>query len=259
MKPNKLFVQCSVLLFLIACNTFEVAPTPSPLPPPPTRVVSISQKLYLTIHSHIETYQDPLFTINSQIPQLAGSDDPHIQALNQIIDNHVQREIELFRDEFLLYSAKPLPSGSSMDATHILTAQYEDIWSFKLNFLYYYDNPKIPVLHSTPVNYDLAQGVELELSDLFLPNSNYLELMSSYCVAELNKRDTTDVSIYGATYPILYNYENWNITPEGLMITFNQTEVASSEAGPQYVIVPYGELNTVIDPQGPLQYFKPAN
>jgi hypothetical protein len=146
-----------------------------------------------------------------------------------------------------------------MDSTHILTAQYEDIWSIKLNFLYYYDNPKYPVLHSIPVNYDLAKGKELELSDLFLPDSNYLELISNYCVADLNKRDTTEDPIYAATYPSLHNFENWNITPEGLMITFNQTEVASFEAGPQYVIVPYDELNAVIDPQGPLQYFKPSS
>ena len=71
-----------------------------------------------------------------------------------------------------------------------------------------------------PINYDLAQGKELVLNDLFLPHSNYLEAISNYCVAELSKRNTTNDSIYGATYPIPYNYQdNWNIMPEGLMIT----------------------------------------
>ena len=257
MKLNtiyKLLVTSLTILFIIGCNSLADTPSSSPIPSTPTPVVLISQKATLVSLPYIETHQDPLFTITSQIPQLSGSDDPRVTAFNQILDKLIRKEMKSFSDEFLLYSATPIPTGSSLEATYTLTAQYDDIWSFKLDFLFYYDNPARPGLYSIPINYDLAQGKELVLNDLFLPNSNYLEAISNYCVAELNKRNTTDDSIYGATYPIPYNYQNnWNITPEGLMITFNQTEVAPDEAGPQSVIVPYSELKDVIDSQGPLR------
>ena len=104
---------------------------------------------------------------------------------------------------------------------------------------------------STPVNYDLAHGKTLALSNLFLQNSNYLELIAEYCITELSKRDPT-YPIYGATYPQAGNYDNWNITPDGLMIIFNPTEVAPREAGLQTVVVPFTYLQVVIDPEGAL-------
>jgi uncharacterized protein DUF3298 len=186
-----------------------------------------------------------------QIPQLQGSDDLRVQTLNQILNETIQKEMKLFRDDFLLYGAKPLPSGSSMDGSYILTAQYADIWSFKLDFLYYYDNAKVPVHFSIPVNYDLGQGKILTLSDLFLQNSNYLELISEYCITELGKRDPI-YPVYGATYPQAGNYDNWNIMPNGLMIIFNPTEVAPAEAGLQTVVVPFTYLQGIIDPEGTL-------
>lgn len=261
MKLNmsyKLLVTSLTVLFISACNSLAHASAPSPIPATPTPVVFLSQRLTLASLPYTETHQDPFFRITSQIPQLSGSDDPRVTVFNQILDKLVRKEMKSFSDEFLLYSATPIPTGSSLEGTYTLTAQYDDIWSFKLDFLFYYDNPARPGLYSIPINYDLAQGKELVLADLFLPNSNYLEAISNYCVAELNKRDTTEDSIYGATYPIPYSYkDNWNITPKGLMIIFNQTEVAPYEAGPQSVIVPYGELKDVIDSQGPLRNVKP--
>ena len=253
-RSYKLLVASLTMLFISACNSPVQAPAPSPIPATPTPVVFLSQRLTLASLPYTETHQDPLFRITSQIPQLSGSDDPRVTVFNQILDKLVRKEMKSFSDEFLLYSATPIPTGSSLEGTYTLTAQYDDIWSFKFDFLFYYDNPARPGLYSIPINYDLAQGKELVLNDLFLPHSNYLEAISNYCVAELSKRNTTDDSIYGATYPIPYNYQdNWNIMPEGLMITFNQTEVAPHEAGPQSVIVPYSELKDVIDSQGPLR------
>lgn len=248
-----LVITIFLILILPSCNSLAHVPTPAPIPLTATSIALISQQVTLVSQPYVESHQDPLFTITSQTPQLTGSDDPRVQAFNQRLNEIIQKEMKSFSDEFLLYSAKTLPNGSSLEGTYTRTAQYDDIWSFKLHFLYYYDNASHPGLYNIPINYDLEQGKELVLGNLFLPKSNYLEAISNYCVAELNKRDTTDDSIYGATYPIPYNYnDNCNITPEGLMITFNQTEVAPREAGSQTVIVPYSELKTVIDPMGPL-------
>ena len=40
--------------------------------------------------------------------------------------------------------------------------------------------------------------------------------------------------------------------PEGLLITFNRGTVDAAAAGERTVLVPYSELQAIIDPQGPL-------
>ena len=57
--------------------------------------------------------------------------------------------------------------------------------------------------------------------------------------------------------PTVENYRNWNIAPEGLRITFDTYQVAPGAAGPQMVMVPYAELKSVVDSQGPLASLVP--
>ena len=135
---------------------------------------------------------------------------------------------------------------------YTLISQMADIWSIKLDFSFYSDGAAHPGLYSLTVNYDLAQGKELALGDLFLPNSNYLEAISNYCIAELSKQPFFDSAFQEGAQPTLENYRNWNITKDGLMITFDEYQVAPYAAGPQTVVVPYSTLQTVINPQGPL-------
>ncbi len=55
----------------------------------------------------------------------------------------------------------------------------------------------------------------------------------------------------GATAAV-QNYRNWNITPNGLMITFDEYQVAPYAAGPQTVVIPYKALGQILEPDGPL-------
>ena len=146
-------------------------------------------------------------------------------------------------------------NGSSLDVKYTLISQIDELWSFKFDFSFYSDGAAHPGLNSTTLNYDLAQGRELALSDLFLPNSNYLETISNYCITELRKQPFADVFTTEGALPTLDNYRNWNITPKGLMITFDAYQVAPGAAGPQTVIVPYDQLKNLIAPEGPLSNF----
>jgi hypothetical protein len=108
-------------------------------------------------------------------------------------------------------------------------------------------------LNILTLNYDLGQGRELALGDLFLPDSPYLEAISRYCTAELEKQPFFDGFFMDGAQPTLQNYRSWNIGPEGLIITFGTYQVAPGAAGPQTVLVPYRELTDFIKPQGPLE------
>jgi hypothetical protein len=90
---------------------------------------------------------------------------------------------------------------------------------------------------------------------LFLPGTNYLQVLSDYCKTELEGRDIAfDASVTDAD-PLPDNYQSWNISADGLVITFDEYLVAAYAAGPQIVTIPYAELQAMIDPNGPLSIY----
>ena len=257
MKPNnfyKIFIISLALFIILACNALAPVPTvtPSAIPLTNTPVALISQQVTLLPQAANETNQTPPFTITSQTPQLAGSDDPRVMAFNQRLNELVTKEVDIWRQSFLQNTAPTVNNGSTLDVIYTLLSQIGDLWSFKFDFSFYADGAAHPGLNSRTLNYDLGQGKELTLADLFLPNANYLEEISKYCIAELSKQPFFDGPFSEGAQPTLENYRNWNITPDGLMITFDEYQVAPYAAGPQKVIVPYNELQPVINPQGPL-------
>ena len=139
-----------------------------------------------------------------------------------------------------------------MDESYTLISQIGDLWSLKFDFRFYSDGAAHPGLYSITMNYDLGQGRELTLGDLFLPNSDYRETIASYCITELSKQPGFDGPFTDGAKPTPENYRNWNITPDGLLITFDTYQVSPGASGPLQVLVPFAQLERAIDPQGPL-------
>lgn len=256
---------------LLACNALVPATLPAEMPALPTVPValtvsldtptpSISEQVTLTAIPFSESDPGsgyPKYEITAQIPQLAGSDDLNVLAFNQRINEIVTDQIDSWRQEFKRLPLTPLSNGSSLSVTYTLAGQTADLWSFKFDFAFYADTAAHPGLNITTFNYNLAQGRELTLNDLFLPNTAYLDAISAYCIAELQKQPFADSFWLDGASPKPENYQLWNITPEGLMITFGQYQVAPYAAGPQTVVVPYEALASLIDPAGPLGLFLP--
>jgi len=249
------------VIFLMACGMTFSFMTPAPTLPAPTETTpatptsSLSQQLALVSVPFIETNPGstfPTYSITVQTPQLTGSDDPRMAAFNQRLNGLVTGQVAVYRKSFQELKLTPASNGSSLQVTYGLISQIGELWSFKFDFSFYADTAAHPGLNSVTLNYDLGRGQELSLGDLFLPNTNFLETISAYCITELKKQPYADVFTWNGAQPTAENYRNWNITPDGLLITFDAYQVAPGAAGPQKVTVPYGELKALIDPQGPL-------
>jgi uncharacterized protein DUF3298 len=256
-----------VLFVLLACNaTISIgkptATIPVPTLPLPTLAATntaiptlISQQVNVIAIPLNEENQGPGFApykITAQTPQLTGSTDPRVQVLNQRLSGLVAKEVDTWRQSFQQSPVTPNSNGSSLDVKYMLVSQTGDLWSFKFDFDFYSDGAAHPGLNSITLNYDLEHGKELTLGDLFLPNSNYLEAIAMYCTNELSKQPFADPVFLEGTKPTPDNYRNWNIASDGLLITFDEYQVAPYAAGPQKVVVPYSALSSVINPQGPL-------
>jgi hypothetical protein len=248
-----------VLMMMLACSAaaFPAREDPTPMGTfPPINSANLSQSVSLVSIPFSEEGQTPVYTITAQIPNLTGNDDPRVQAFNSELKDIVQKEVDSFKENTLQYAAtSPISAGSSLDVRYTLIGQRGDVWSIKFDVSYYYDGAAHPGDYSVPVNYDLEHGRDLTLDELFLPGSHYLEAISQYCKSELSKRDIAfDMFSQGAD-PTSENYRSWNISDDGLMITFDEYQVAPYAAGPQVVVIPFSELEQLINHQSPLAPF----
>jgi hypothetical protein len=261
MKRKAPYLFGFVLSITLACSTMlfpapdpTAAPTFTPIPAP----VFLNEGLVLSSTPFSESKDGPVYTITTQIPQLQGSNDPRVEAFNAHLKQIVQGNIDQFRNDILTNQPiQPFAAGSSYDLKYTLIGQRGEVWSIKIEVMYYYDGAAHPGHNSITVNYDLRQGRELTLDDLFQPGSNYLQVIADKCKAQLSTRDIgfEDEIFNSGADPLPENYQRWNLSPDGLVITFDEYQVAPYAAGPQIVVIPFAELTPWANPQGALAVF----
>jgi hypothetical protein len=218
-------------------------------------VAHLSESLSLTEKTISETGASPIYTLKALVPFLAGSEDPRVLTFNEEIASLVQLEIDDFKQSITNASNPPVANGSSFDLQYSLSSPWGDILSIKFVIDIYFDGAAHPGQTSKTFNYDLEIGQQINLDQLFLPGTDYLQVLANYCRADLGGRNIGfDASQTGAD-PVPDNYRNWNISSDGLVITFDTYQVAAGAAGPQIVTIPYTDLQAIIDPNGPLTNF----
>ena len=110
-----------------------------------------------------------------------------------------------------------------------------------------------PFTTHAALNFDLTAHRPLELAELFRAETGYLEIIAGYCTEQLRQRP--EIGFEGFednAAPREENYRVWSITPHGLLITFEEYQVAPYASGAQQVLVPYAVLEAALDPDGPL-------
>lgn len=242
------------IVILGSCIPVTPAPAATAKAKPTQDATPLSSRVSLTTVSMREEGASPKYIITGQIPRLAGSEDERVTDFNNKVEKLMQEEIQYFRENVLAHMpSTPITAGSSFDAQYTIVYQNSGLWALKFIFSGYTDGAAHPFHYSLTLNYDLEQGRKLSLEDLFVAESGYLPTISSFCIAELSRRD---IGFYGGfeqgAEPMEENYRNWNITRDGILITFDEYQVAPYAAGPQTVVVPYSELQSLINPNGPL-------
>lgn len=266
MKKGRLFLLCVLLISLSACSalgtpapeTGGVDPLAPTFTPGASGPVLLSPSLTMQSSPFEETADNPPYTIKAQIPFLEGSDDPRVQNFNTLLKQVIQNEIDAFREGTLAFASNPpIAAGSSFDAGYAVMGQRGEIWSIKYDISFYSDGAAHPGHYSLVLNYDLADGSEMTLDELFISGSNYLQLISDACKAELSTRFINfeeDFFSAGAD-PLPENFTRWNLSNDGLVITFDEYQVAPYAAGPQVVTIPFSALQSIVNPNGALTLF----
>lgn len=195
----------------------------------------------------------PTYTLTTATPLLVGVDSPAVAAFNQAVAALVEQQVTEFLVVLPGLPAEFSVGGSFLDASYSLTAAGPDWLSLNFFVTVYIDGAAHPYHYTITYTYDLTGNRPLTMADLFQPGSNYLERIANVAIQQLTEREM--LFFPEGADPTEENYRNWNITPEGLLITFDEYQVAPYAAGAQMVTVPSSELADVINPAGPLAAF----
>lgn len=219
-------------------------------------VVPLHQIVELGSESYSEIGSDPLYTITVDIPQLSGSMDGRVLSFNSQMVTLVYEDIDAFKENLDLLSSEALPGTSTLDITWEQLAPEGELLSLKFDVSFYTGGAH-PGSYSRTATYDIEEGFMLSLSDLFQPGMDHLFPLSSYCLEELRASEIGSALFEDGASPTAENYGRWNVTADGLLITFDVYQVAAYAAGPQQVLVPWNDLRAIIDPDGPAGAYLP--
>jgi hypothetical protein len=97
--------------------------------------------------------------------------------------------------------------------------------------------------------------------ELFIASSSYLQLLSELSIADFQKRNkklsSEDIVIDASPSndgfkPVAENFSQLLPTKDGLVVYFGDYQIAPRVAGPQQVVIPYSQLEKVINKEGVL-------
>ncbi len=267
---KRLAVVLLFSLLISGCQTLSgfvatISPTPTilppstPLPPPPTPTLlppqptlTSAKPLLLVSHSLQDSNENPQYTLTVDYPQFDGATTSQLQAFNQFSEQKARDLLNTYQTQLASPPATPDPNfyPSFMEATYQVTNGTDGLLSVLYTVADYWSGAAHPNQYAHVLNYNLIAGQEIVLADLFLPGTNYLQVISDYCVTDLNKRDR--LMFEAGAQPTTDNYQNWNITPQGLLISFDPYQVGPYAMGPSTVSIPYGYLKDFLNPAGPL-------
>ncbi|MGH9754185.1 MAG: DUF3298 domain-containing protein [Blastocatellia bacterium] len=199
------------------------------------------------------------YEIKTKLPHLAGV-DPRGKAFNQAVTNLVAPRIDTFKE----HVSEPRETNVFsedfyLNVACVVEAANKDFISVLFIFVEYTGGAR-PSFDSESLNYDLNHNSPISLDDLFTPNSNYLKVISDYSIKELKKQfkedgEEWDDGIERGAGPEASNFHTWNITPDGLKITFDPGQVSPYIGPDREVFIPYSVLKPIIKPDGLLAQF----
>lgn len=266
---NRFTVLVLIVFALVglSCQLTQAAPPEPTTAPLPTQPPAATAAVQPTQPPAAETPQPqivtqmytneepPRYGISLEYPVLQGVDSAAAENFQAIVQGQMDALLSEFQTGL---DMGPIitPDASAPSPQNFLTSKYEVLYnahglvSIHAENSNYFYGAAHPNPFSSVINYSLPLQRELALADLFQPGTAYLQRIADYCMNQL-RQDEWFTFAEGAQ-PVEENYRKWNITSEGLRITYDPYQVAAYAAGYVRVTVPWSELTDLIDPAGPL-------
>jgi len=198
------------------------------------------------------------YTIKATYPQIEGQ-NLSTQALtfNKLVSNMADQEVQQFKK----YVAADMPHMQTLPTemrNNSLQIEYDidvvkpgpkTLISVRLKVEGMQAGRAHPYHVHQVLNFDLSTGKVLTLNDLFKPKTKYLAIIANVAKQKLNEKLTDKWMIAEGTQPLAKNFKNWNLENDGILITFDEYQVAPYASGAQEVEVSYADLKNMLSPR----------
>ncbi len=219
------------------------APTPTvPTPTVPLPTVEIPRSATLNPKEEYEKVDSPGYSRTVRVVAMDG-DPCYTAPFNDAVDLLVKTEFDAFlqgvtsNEDWRMQVIPDMTSSFDVQSTVI----YNDrsLVSVLFSFYLYAAGAVHPLTYSKTINYDLLQARVLNLSDLFVPGSNWLDVISSYSTDYFYNWGLLDYP--GGVGPNESNFKNWILDDRGITFYIDPYQITAYAAGPQNVTIPFTE------------------
>jgi hypothetical protein len=189
------------------------------------------------------------YQLEIRYPQIIGSSKiPAANDFNRLVNHFINTKVIKFKHD--LSQAGPNNHTNSLKINYELAgfvseSQNTEYISIRFTIESFKNGMAHPDRQTEVTNYNLKANRSLALSDLFSSNSGYLETISKNCIKQLQAKHLPNEMIKSGAESKQDNYNNWNLTLSGLLITFEEGQVAPRYYGIQQILIPYSSLNAI--------------
>lgn len=201
--------------------------------------------------------------IKSIYPELNDLDDDSnagVVGFNEIVVGIIKQNVADFKNKVKENQASlddhsPLVNKNTMTVdfnTSVIKAGKTHLISVRFSMQGLISGMTHPYHEHDVLNYDLTNNTELKLADLFNPDADYLTCLSNYARENLKKHLAVKNLIDEGTSPKPENFAVWNLKSNGILFTFEESQVAPYIYGAQTILIPYSALKEIISPDSPI-------
>lgn len=139
------------------------------------------------------------------------------------------------------------PGKTGLNVTYSILYNTKAALSVRFDVSIFHKGAAHPL--NTVVVHNFLNGKNVELSDVFQPKSNYLQVIAAFCKKAIAAKNISDPKwIEEGTKPTLENYNTWYFKKEGIGILFNTYQVAAYVYGVQKVTIPVSVISSIVKP-----------
>jgi hypothetical protein len=210
-----------------------------------------SGKSYQVVTESISR-SEKTYILDIKYPRLDFSgENPNYEKFNKLVNEMLRDETEYFTGNSL---KNQIEDNKKWELKYDYTIRFQSnkLISLVLEGIEYTGGLHPNMVFRT-VLFDLDNGKEIRLQDLFLEDSQYLERIARCSVKILINRQLPEITVMGpGTEPKKENFELFFISVDGIGIIFPPYQVASFADGPQEIIIPFNSMEDLINPGGPI-------
>jgi hypothetical protein len=196
------------------------------------------------------------YTVTAYYPKLSSS--AAANTWNAYAAAIIQSQISDFKTAISQNDVSLLPpSMKSLASTFNITYSMDGVSADYASAIFNSETYLIGMAHPahlmTPLNVDLRTGAIIQLADLFAPGADYTQKLSDLTTADLLNQMRSGT--YGSTPDFLSqtggasadasNFQVFGLSPQGLVIHFQDYQVGPGAAGPATVVIPYASLKDI--------------